>query len=335
MRNPRSAFTLVELLVVIAIIGVLVALLLPAVQSAREASRRSQCQNNLKQTALAVFNYEDTFKTLPGGHGAYGCCWGTWQVRVLPFLEQKNISELYRNLDGNDATGPRYGASPNNTNVTQRRIKTWTCPSDLPNAPIGSITNHNYAVNMGNTSFYQEPIPFPQSATSILFGGAPFHGYDGTGAITNGDDGPSTAALAATWPRIYGKPVRLAEITDGTSNTLMLGEVVQGRGSDLRGFSWWGGAAGFVTFLTPNTTSPDIVTGGNCNTPVANPQNPPCTTTSTPARPRMMGSRSRHPNGVQVAYCDGHVAFVTNNISYNTWQAVGTASGYDVVSDAP
>src|SRR5213593_4788356 len=108
MRVLRSAFTLVELLVVIAIIGVLVALLLPAVQSAREAARRSQCSNNLRQLSLAVMNYEDTFKALPGGVGRYGCCWGTWMVRVLPFMEQGTLSTLYQNSDGNDATGPRY-----------------------------------------------------------------------------------------------------------------------------------------------------------------------------------------------------------------------------------
>src|SRR2546423_719309 len=107
MRNPRSAFTLVELLVVIAIIGVLVALLLPAVQAAREASRRSSCSNNLKQLSLAMLNYEDTFKALPGGVGRWGCCWGTWQVRVLPFMEQGVLSNLYINSDGNDSSGLR------------------------------------------------------------------------------------------------------------------------------------------------------------------------------------------------------------------------------------
>src|SRR4051812_27688053 len=88
MRHSRRAFTLVELLVVIAIIGVLVALLLPAVQAAREASRRSSCSNNLKQLSLAMLNYESTFNALPGGSGRFGCCWGTWMVRVLPYMEQ-------------------------------------------------------------------------------------------------------------------------------------------------------------------------------------------------------------------------------------------------------
>src|SRR5438445_11061328 len=151
MRHARLAFTLVELLVVIAIIGVLVALLLPAVQTAREASRRSSCQNNLKQLSLAMLNYESTNNVLPGGVGRYGCCWGTWQVRVLPFLEQGALAGLYMNSDGNDATGIRYGAGTNVTLVTSKRLKSLTCPADIPNAPIPSsepkITNHNYGVN--------------------------------------------------------------------------------------------------------------------------------------------------------------------------------------------
>jgi prepilin-type N-terminal cleavage/methylation domain-containing protein/prepilin-type processing-associated H-X9-DG protein len=320
MRRPHSAFTLVELLVVIAIIGVLVALLLPAVQSAREASRRSQCQNNLKQTALAMHNYEDTFKTLPGGVGRFGCCWGTWQVRVLPFLEQRNVAEKYVNSDGNDATGPRYGAAPNLANVTSQRIKAWTCPSDFPNGPIGGpprITNHNYGVNYGNTSFFQVTL------SGVPFLGAPFMAYT---ASFDGGDGPINAAAVATFPAsdVYGKPVRLAEITDGTSNTLLMAELIQGQRDALHGFSWWGGGSGFVTFLPPNSTLPDVLVGGICN---ADKRNPPCTTTGTIAAPRMAGARSRHPTGVQVSYCDGHVGFVTNAVNTLNWKAASTSQG--------
>src|SRR5688572_24501493 len=158
MSEIRRAFTLVELLVVIAIIGVLVALLLPAVQAAREAARRNSCQNNIKQLSLAMHNYEDTFKTLPGGVGRFGCCWGTWQVRVLAYLELKNMADLYQNSDGSDASGIRYAGANNVNNVTSKRIKALTCPSDLPNAPLAPaglppITNHNYGVNYGNTNF--------------------------------------------------------------------------------------------------------------------------------------------------------------------------------------
>ena len=322
MRTTRTAFTLVELLVVIAIIGVLVALLLPAVQAAREAARRSQCQNNLKQTALAMHNYEDTFKTLPGGVGRWGCCWGTWQARVLPFMEQKNAAEIYVNSDGNDATGQRYNGATN-IRVTSLRIKSWTCPSDIPNAPIGGpprITNHNYGVNYGNTSFMQLTL------NGIQFGGAPFSAYTGS----TGGDGPVNAAAVPSFTDIYGKPIRLAEITDGTSNTLMVGELIQGQVNALHGFSWWGGGSGFVTFLPPNSRLPDVLVGGICN---ADPRNPPCTTTGTNTAPRMAGARSRHPTGVQVAYCDGHVGFIQNSISTVIWNAGGTSQGGEAVGE--
>jgi prepilin-type N-terminal cleavage/methylation domain-containing protein/prepilin-type processing-associated H-X9-DG protein len=323
MRSQRSAFTLVELLVVIAIIGVLVALLLPAVQAAREASRRSSCQNNLKQLTLAMINYEDTFKTLPGGVGRYGCCWGTWQVRVLPYMEQKALADLYLNSDGHDGTGPRYGAGQNVQMVTSKRIKGLTCPSDISNAPIGTppITNHNYGVNFGNTNFFQSTL------NGIQFQGAPFVAYPGS----TSDDGPVTAAEATTFTRSYGRPVRLAEITDGLSNTLMVGELIQGQGNALHGFTWWGNGSGFVTFLSPNSTSPDVLIGGNCKTSDA--RNPPCINSASSSLGRMAGARSRHPNGIEVGYCDGHVAFVSNNIAYASWNAVGTSQGGESTGD--
>jgi len=325
MRHLHRAFTLVELLVVIAIIGVLVALLLPAVQAAREASRRSSCSNNLKQLGLAMLNYEGTYNTLPGGVGRFGCCWGTWQVRVLPYMEQGSLSGLYVNSDGNDATGPRYSAGTNPTKVTTKRIKALTCPSDFPNAPLLSITNHNYGVNYGNTSFFQ--VPLQSGGTTIQFLGAPFMAYT---ASSDGGDGPSTAGAASTFKDLYGRPVRLAEITDGTSNTVMAAELIQGQNNALHGFSWWGGGTGFVTFLSPNTTLPDVLVGGICN---ADKRNPPCTTTGTTSFPRMAATRSRHPNGVQAVFCDGHISFVPNNISFATWNAIGSSQGNEGTND--
>jgi len=319
MRRSRSAFTLVELLVVIAIIGVLVALLLPAVQAAREASRRSSCSNNLKQLGLAMLNYEDTFKALPGGMGRWGCCWGTWQVRVLPYMEQGALANLYVNSDGSDCSGARYSQAPNPANVTTKRIKALTCPSDFPNAPLLQITNHNYGVNYGNTSFLQTPLT--SAGITVQFLGAPFMAYTNS----PGDDGPTTCGEVATFPRVYGRPVRMAEITDGTSSTVLAAELIQGQGGSLQGFSWWGGGTGFVTFLAPNSNQQDVLVGGVCAT--SDRRNPPCTTTGTVSAPRWAATRSRHPNGVQAAFCDGHIAFVPNNISFVTWNAIGTSQG--------
>lgn len=322
MRTRREAFTLVELLVVIAIIGILVGLLLPAVQAAREAARRMQCQNNLKQLGLAMHNYLDAYKRLPGGVGRYGCCWGTWQVAILPQIEQSALFNRYQNPGGHDP-GPRYAHSVNRP-VVSTRLPTLTCPSDTPNAPIGGstpITSHNYAVNYGNTSFFQTPL------NGIQFLGAPFMCYTGS---TSGD-GPPTLSNPNSLTQLFGRHISIAELTDGTSNTLLASEVLQGRLNDLRGFSWWGGASGFVTYLSPNSSAPDVITGGICR-PQTTPRMP-CTTATTATRPRMMGARSIHAGGgVNCAFGDGRVSFIPDSVDYNVWNSMGTARGNEVVS---
>jgi len=308
MARGSRGFTLVELLVVIAIIGILVALLLPAVQAAREAARRTQCSNGLKQVSLGMHNYHDIQGKLPPMVGASGCCWGTWQVGILPFIELQTMSDLYVNHGGNDATGPRYGSAPNTTNVTTKRIKTLTCPSDQANAPIGNITSHNYAVNVGNTGAYGDPYVL----NGITHGGSPFKR-----AVGN----------TGTWG-VFG----LSDILDGTSNTLMVGEVLQGKGSDLRGFTWWGDASGFSTYLPPNSKLPDVIyTPGYCqNLPLLNL---PCNGTPTTSSPSMFASRSRHPGIVQVALSDASVRIISQTIDVNVWRAISTSQGSEVATN--
>src|SRR5262249_38900236 len=121
-----------------------------------------------------------------------------------------------------------------------------------------------------------------------------------------------------------GQPQALSSITDGTSNTLLLSEVIQGQKSDLRGFTWWGGAAGFPTWSLPNANDPDMMLGGNCDPDATRA---PCLRESQPLRPRMMVSRSWHPGGVQSGFCDGHVAFIKNSIAIDAWRALSTSRG--------
>jgi prepilin-type N-terminal cleavage/methylation domain-containing protein/prepilin-type processing-associated H-X9-DG protein len=318
MRSRKSGFTLVELLVVIAIIGILIALLLPAVQAAREAARRSQCLNNIKQIGLAMHNYHDSRGTLPPGAAASrdsagvvtaNCCNGTWQVLVLEYMEQGNAANLYQNWGG-AAPGPRYSASPNTTNVTQKRFASLTCPSDLPNTPTGSMTNHNYAANYGNTTFGQGTYG------GVTFAGAPF----GRATFVS----PDPTVLTET-PGGYmvqpqkGKP--FTEMLDGLSNTMLVGEVLQGQGGDLRGFMWWQDAAGFQAYTSPNSPLPDqIYSSTYCNN---KPElNLPCIVGSA-----LFASRSRHPGGVQVGMADGSSRFVQQNISINVWRGASTSRG--------
>jgi prepilin-type N-terminal cleavage/methylation domain-containing protein/prepilin-type processing-associated H-X9-DG protein len=327
-RRHRRGFTLIELLVVIAIIGILISLLLPAVQKIREAAARLQCQNNLKQIALANMNYENTSGTFLPGVGKNGCCWGTWMIPILPFIEQDPLFGFYTNFGGLDPL-PRYTGGSNAT-VARTRLKMFTCPSDTPQS-WGSWTKHNYVLNAGNTTFFQVALPLgctPGTTGCTPFLGAPFGWYENSD-LNNDSPFPYTNPPTNPANGRMGRPRKITEISDGTSNTLMASEALQGRGSDLRGFTWWGGAAGFTTYLGPNSTSPDVVTGGICQ-PTVSPLMP-CTTTSTPTAARLMGARSLHTaGGVNVAMCDGSVHFVPNTVSILVWRAMSTTQGSEV-----
>lgn len=298
-----SGFTLIELLVVIAIIAVLVALLLPAVQQAREAARRSQCNNNLKQVGLAMANYHETANGFPVGQ--YSCCWGTWIVGILPYIDRQSMFDIYVHdrKYGIPVDDARYGHA-SNLPVTSKRIDSLSCPSDQHNAPINPITSHNYAVNHGNTTYSQQA-----NFNGVVWAGAPFR-------INNGNTARNT---------------KERDITDGLSNTMLVAEVVQGKGSDLRGFSWWGDASQFTAYQTPNSTLPDrIYTAGYCNNLPT--QNLPCAV-SDAANPTMFGARSRHVGGVNVLFGDGRVRFIMDSIDLNLWRGLSTTQGSEPLGE--
>jgi prepilin-type N-terminal cleavage/methylation domain-containing protein/prepilin-type processing-associated H-X9-DG protein len=325
MRWRKPGFTLVELLVVIAIIGILVALLLPAVQAAREAARRSHCVNNLKQLGVAMQNYHDTYQQLPVGN--YSCCWGTWQMAILPFIEEQQLADMYLwnpaelVIYDNDYRYDNLNLSHDppirNGEVCSARIESLTCASDDPQlntsqAPGLSLTYHNYVVNYGNTNHVGMDHRGPASPAYIQYLGGPFVGDD------------------FNLPFPDRKVGKFRKIEDGLSKTLMASETVQGQNGDLRGFTWWGWSAGFESFVAPNASEPDRLYGAGYCMPV--PPNPPCSA-ATPGDLYMGAARSRHPGGVNVAMCDGSVHYVVDNVDLKTWRAAGTTQGEEVYQE--
>jgi prepilin-type N-terminal cleavage/methylation domain-containing protein/prepilin-type processing-associated H-X9-DG protein len=321
MRRHRSGFTLIELLVVIAIIAILIGLLVPAVQKVREAAARLQCQNNLKQIGLAMHDYHDSYKKLPSqtANNRNSCCYGTWQMAMLPYVEQNNLWKMYQNWAGTVAGGPTYQQGANLL-VTSQRLAVFTCPSDIPNAAKSAkyngvtynITQHNYLVNVGNIDYAQgRDGALPDQPAGLTFGGAPF----------------SRKAQ-----------FRLQDITDGTSNTLMVAEVNQGQDQDFRGLTWWAEGSGFTVYRTPNSPGFDYIANGHgapgCVPTSQNPLNADCQAFPSPnPNWNAFAARSRHTGGVNVALCDGSVRFVSNSIAWDTWQALGTSRGGEVVGD--
>jgi prepilin-type N-terminal cleavage/methylation domain-containing protein/prepilin-type processing-associated H-X9-DG protein len=320
MRRVRAGFTLIELLVVIAIIAILIALLVPAVQKVREAAARAQCINNLKQIGLGMHNYHDTYKKLPAQQAVGSCCYGTWQMSILPFVEQAALWQAYVNWGNSLGTGLTY-EQKQNLLVTSQRLAVFTCPSDNPNAAKSAtyngttyhVTQHNYLVNVGNLDYAQ----------------------GGDGALPDQGNYPGIKFLGA--PFGHTQQFRLTDIIDGTSNTLLLAEVNQGQDQDFRGLTWWAEGSGFTTYRTPNSPLPDYISNGNgapgCVPPTQNPANAPCQFFKPGPNFNVFAARSRHTGGVNVALGDGSGRFVANSIAWATWQALGTSRGGEPVGD--
>ena len=321
MSPARKAFTLIELLVVIAIIGILMALLFPAVQAAREAARRTGSRNNLRQVGLALHGFHGVNNRFPLGseNGKPILLIApriTYMISLYPFLEQKPAFDRW------DPTAPGtpdgYGgsvpwcASVNSLGddaVTAVVVPNLLCPSD----GMGGKTSTRVTYWTSSHSNYLA-----------------FCGDDNYGAILP-DAVPAHRRTAFGFN--YG--ARLGEILDGTSCTMVFGEYLTGvpeggAQEDFRGAIWIDipGLSQIYTRSTPNSTSPDVFfPAGRCyNRPELNL---PCTIASK--EESTAAARSRHPGGVHVLLGDGSVHFVNQSISLSVWRARGTIAGGEVV----
>ncbi len=315
MSTRRTGFTLVELLVVIAIIGVLVALLLPAVQAAREAARRSSCNNNLKQMAIAVHNYHDTYGIFPHGGGFQGITFSQ-HVRLLPYIEQKNVFDL---VNFTVSHTNALNDVPRNT-----KIATFLCPSDPDKLPISLGGRNNYYANMGtNIMYYQTNTSHPN------FGKPGLNGAFTDNHITTGFrdilDGTSSTALFSEKNKSDGtnglstpeadtfRPGTYPDTADGAMADCLAIDVtnLSMQGNSNVGAPWMSTSHSVTQYwhvLPPNSRS--------CMYPSAR-----IATTAG----------SRHPGGVMMALCDGSVRFVPQTINIATWRALGTRDSKETI----
>jgi prepilin-type N-terminal cleavage/methylation domain-containing protein/prepilin-type processing-associated H-X9-DG protein len=340
MRRSRG-FTLIELLVVIAIIGVLIALLLPAVQQAREAARRIQCTNNLKQLALAAHNYHDTVGKFPTGmylHPVFGPTTGTawnnssWLVLLMPQVEQQSLYNAVNfsimwgtNLGGGWRWSGIYQGHQNST-VRESVLNSLICPSDT--SPNIDTTNADeiwdsrgagtsYVGNMGdNCLACSGSVGDPRNGTLIL---CPSNGnlpcrlpQLGHGRTANEQQQNAGGGSGVFWA--WGSDVGINMINDGTANTFLIGEQIR----KVTRWNCWvhanqsvGSTAVPLNYKRRGTNGifPDV---GNWTWQIS--------------------FRSEHPGGANFAFCDGSVKFIKTSINFSIYQALSTRAQGEIVS---
>ncbi len=318
----RRAFTLIELLVVIAIIAILVALLLPAVQQAREAARRTQCKNNLKQIGLALHNYHDVYTKFPPALclTLSGADYGQWgpQARLLPFLDQANLQRLI------DFSLP-YDSQ---LAVVRVRIPAFMCPSEVNDR--GSVEDGinqypiNYAANFG---------------TWMIFN--PVTGQSGDGAFGPNSQWGTQSFMDGTSNSLAFSEVKTfqAIIKEGGSPTAtppsdpqVVGGWTGNFEADNGHTEWVEGRVhqdGFTTTFRPNSNVVHVDSGKTYDIDYTSVEEGDSTTASTYAA---VTSRSHHVGIVQSLLVDGAVRAISENIDLNLWRALGTRAGGEVVS---
>ena len=329
-RN-QSGFTLVELLVVIAIIGILIGMLLPAVQQVREAARRIQCANNLKQIALACLSFESANQEFPAGrHGILAPQTGhrdladspeakmrfdgtSFLVTILPFIEQENafdqlfVSDINLLLDGSgilaDTWDPTSASAENQSAlaIVTQQMPAYTCPSD--DTP--------------------EFVKFANAATQpikdIDFGSGSYAGCAGSFVIGYNGLGNTAVKYENDGMLFFSNPVTIGSITDGTSNTVIVGETVDGDSEDQYNIWCLNKHAKATHRMT--ATPINFATGVNSGA------------TNSFFRDTNGGFASRHSGGANFAYVDGHVVFTSESINSSAYRGLGSRNGGEVFTE--
>jgi prepilin-type N-terminal cleavage/methylation domain-containing protein/prepilin-type processing-associated H-X9-DG protein len=351
-RATCWGFTLVELLVVIAIIGVLVALLLPAVQSAREAARRTQCLKNLKQLGVASQNYVSVEKHLPPGSVAktypgeitHPQTFYRWSAlaHLLPYMENQAIRDLLDTSLPLYMPGAGYPVAARNKTGVAQVLPEFLCPSDRGQVVKTDWGPTNYVACAGSgagggTPFETDGVFYVNSAVTFA---KIADGSSHTAAMSEsllGEDSQkdSKSAFAGTNPeRNYKFALGFAEaadLTDGTCNSAKTYNSVIGNANDPRGFAWCSGeyrCALYNHYYTPNAANFDCITSVTVDSTI-----PPQRLYSAYG---WRTARSAHPGGVNLLYADGSVRFTDNGISPTAWRAISTRDGADDASaDSP
>jgi prepilin-type N-terminal cleavage/methylation domain-containing protein/prepilin-type processing-associated H-X9-DG protein len=307
--KDRNAFTLIELLVVIAIVGTLVAILLPAVQAAREAARRSQCGNNLRQIGITMQNHHAALKVFPKGRGNPFPLVFSVHSYLLPYMEEQQLQDLINYKFPPLTFGSNSGAV--NAKAAETLISLFLCPSDRGEVPGLSFGPNNYVANTGTGTVLYGHLK--TGGDGVFYDGSKIafrqitDGSTYTAAFSEsilGDNVPTTGTV----PR--SSDLAVIELTGGSDTTPTACGAGVGTWSVVRGAKWINGHYGdtlYNHYYQPNAAEWDCGNGSH--------------------NKALVSARSMHPGGVQVMFCDGHVTFVGNDVQLDVWRAYATRAG--------